>query len=48
MADFAGGLRGRGVVVPDTDSLFHWLETLTYALADEIVFTNDHQRRVHA
>lgn len=29
---------------PPGDNLFSWVETLPYALADELVFTNDNQR----
>lgn len=35
--------RARGVEVPDTN-YWEWVESITYALADEVVFTNELQR----
>lgn len=37
------GLEDNGLPLPDTDNLFEWCEHLAYALADEVVFTNEHQ-----
>lgn len=34
-----------GFAPPSTDRLFEWSEIVAYALADEIVFTNENQRR---
>lgn len=44
MADLQTGLSNAGFAPPDSDNLFSWLETITYALADEIMFTNQSQR----
>lgn len=41
--DLAASLRAVGVDPPG-DNLFHWAETLPYALADELLFTNVNQR----
>lgn len=43
MTDFRAGLAARNIAAPESDSLFRWLETITYAFADEITFTNGHQ-----
>ena len=45
MTDLRAGLAARGFATPRSDNLFTWLETITYALADEITFTNENQRR---
>ncbi|WP_285275062.1 glycosyltransferase family 2 protein [Halopseudomonas bauzanensis] len=42
-AGFHDALKRKGITPPDTDNLFAWGETLAYALADEIVFTNSNQ-----
>lgn len=39
-------LQERGVAAPDAGEMFELVETLVYALADEIVFTNDNQRQL--
>ena len=44
MTDLRAGLAARGFATPRSDNLFTWLETITYALADEITFTNENQR----
>ncbi len=44
MTDLRAGLAAAGFAAPETDNLFTWLETITYALADEITFTNENQR----
>ena len=44
MADFRAGLAARSFKSPASESLYLWLETLTYAFADEITFTNENQR----
>ena len=44
MTDLRAGLAARGFAAPRSDNLFTWLETITYALADEITFTNENQR----
>ncbi len=38
------GIRAAGFDLPDSRRLFSWAEQVAYVLADEIVFTNDHQR----
>jgi len=43
-AELVEGFRRHGHAVPDTDRLFGWAELVAYAFADEIVFTNAHQR----
>lgn len=43
MGEFRAALVQRGVRVPDTENMFVWIETLAYALADRLIFTNDHQ-----
>lgn len=40
----AAGLRERGVARPAGDNVWAWAETVAYALADTVLFTNDHQR----
>lgn len=37
--------RAAGLTVPTTRKLFEWAELVAYAFADEVMFTNDHQRR---
>lgn len=37
-------LSDRGLPVPSTDNAMRWCEHLTFALADEVVFTNENQR----
>jgi len=44
MTDLRAGLRNAGFAEPKSDNLFTWLETITYAIADEITFTNENQR----
>jgi hypothetical protein len=44
MTDLRAGLANRGVTPPASDNLFTWLETITYAFADQITFTNENQR----
>jgi hypothetical protein len=43
-AELTEGFRSHGYAVPDTERLFGWGELVAYAFADEVVFTNDHQR----
>jgi poly(ribitol-phosphate) beta-N-acetylglucosaminyltransferase len=38
------GIVAAGFDPPDTPQLFAWAELVAYVLADEIVFTNEHQR----
>lgn len=45
LAELAAGLRARGAPVPDSDNPYVWLEWLVFALADTVLFTNEHQRR---
>lgn len=42
----AEGIRRAGFTPPDRPNVYLWTETVAYALADEIVFTNDHQREL--
>lgn len=44
LAEFRAALEARGLVPPASDNLYLWSVTLAFALADEIVFTNEHQR----
>jgi poly(ribitol-phosphate) beta-N-acetylglucosaminyltransferase len=44
LAEFRAALEARGVVPPASDDLYLWSVTLAFALADEVVFTNEHQR----
>lgn len=41
--ELAAAVRGAGFEPPG-DNLFTWVETLPYALADELLFTNENQR----
>ena len=43
-AELCAGIRAAGYDVPPDVKLFEFVEILTYALADRIIFTNDHQR----
>jgi hypothetical protein len=42
-AELAAGLRRAGYAVPEGLRLYEWDELIVYALADEIIFTNQHQ-----
>lgn len=42
--EFRAAMAVRGVVTPRDNLLFEWCELLAYAMADEIVFTNENQR----
>ena len=44
MTDLRAGLPNAGFAEPKSDNLFTWLETITYAIADVITFTNENQR----
>jgi hypothetical protein len=44
LAELRTGLEAVGVEAPDHVRLLPWVEHLAYALADEIVFTNENQR----
>jgi len=44
LAEFRSALAARGFAPPESDNLYLWCVTLAFALADEIVFTNEHQR----
>ena len=44
LAELRRGLAATGVDAPDHLRLLPWVEHLAYALADEIVFTNENQR----
>ncbi|GAA5026114.1 hypothetical protein GCM10023258_19610 [Terrabacter aeriphilus] len=44
LSELRRGLEARGVTPPASDDMFLWAVTLAYALADEVVFTNDNQR----
>jgi hypothetical protein len=44
LAEFGTALEARGVVPPESENLYLWSVTLAFALADEVVFTNEHQR----
>ncbi len=39
----AAGFRARGLEPPAGDNVFQWCEQLAFGLADEVVFTNEHQ-----
>lgn len=43
LEDLTAAVRAAGFAPPG-DNLFTWVETLPYALADELLFTNDNQR----
>jgi hypothetical protein len=43
-AELADGFRRAGHAVPEIDRLFGWAELIAYAFADDIIFTNEHQR----
>lgn len=43
-AELAAGLRQAGFAAPDSDNEFVWAERVTLALADRLMFTNEHQR----
>ena len=43
MREFRAALAARNVDIPDTDNLHVWIETLAYALADRLLFTNTNQ-----
>lgn len=40
------GLRRAGVQPPTSGNTFEWAETVAFALADEVIFTNMHQRNL--
>lgn len=40
---FRDVLRDAGVTPPDSDNVYEWAETLVFALADDIQFTNENQ-----
>lgn len=42
--ELRGHLEDHGLPVPDTDNALQWCEHLPFVLADEVVFTNEHQR----
>ncbi|HET9873256.1 MAG TPA: glycosyltransferase [Propionibacteriaceae bacterium] len=44
MEELSSGLVQRGFTPPEGDNLYQWIEALVYALADTILFTNEHQR----
>jgi glycosyltransferase involved in cell wall biosynthesis len=44
MAEFRDALVARGITPPEDDNMYVWVEKLAYALADEMLFTNEHQR----
>lgn len=44
MVELREALQERGVAVEDDLRLFEWCERVTFALADEIIFTNGNQR----
>ena len=44
LAEFGAALDARGIVPPESENLYLWSVTLAFALADEVVFTNEHQR----
>lgn len=44
LAEFRDALIARGFTPPEDDNVYVWVETLAYALADQLVFTNEHQR----
>ena len=44
LEELRAGLEAAGADAPDHLRLFPWVEHLAYALADEIVFTNENQR----
>ena len=45
LAELTAGLGASGAPIPDTDNPYVWLEWLVFALADTVLFTNEHQRR---
>ena len=40
----ADGVRRAGFTPPTSGNVYEWAETVAFALADEILFTNEHQR----
>lgn len=44
LAELTDGFRRAGHRVPESRRLFGWAELVAYAFADEIIFTNEHQR----
>jgi hypothetical protein len=44
-ATLLAGVKDAGFTLPESGRFFQWAELIPYALADEIVFTNDNQRR---
>ncbi len=44
LAELADGVRARGFEPPASDNVWEWAENVAYALADSVLFTNDHQR----
>ncbi|MGO4230366.1 glycosyltransferase [Arthrobacter sp. YAF34] len=40
---FRRGVAGRGYALPKKGNVFVWCEFLAYVLADELIFTNEHQ-----
>jgi hypothetical protein len=43
MNEFREALLARGVRPPETENMYVWIETLAYALADRLLFTNEDQ-----
>lgn len=44
VGDLATALERQGIQAPTSDNVYEWGEVLPFALADEILFTNEHQR----
>jgi len=42
--ELSEAIAARGFTPPETDNVYVWIEVLAYALADTIMFTNQHQR----
>ncbi len=43
IAEIEKAIAARGLPVVATDNVYEWIENITFALADEILFTNAHQ-----
>lgn len=44
LTELRAAFEGAGVAVPDTNRLWGWAESVVYAFADEIIYTNQHQQ----
>jgi hypothetical protein len=44
--EVSAAVQAAGFTVPDESRMFTWAELVAFALADEVVFTNDHQKEL--